>query len=117
KTGGLSGPAIKPVAIRMIYEVKQHVNIPIIGMGGIETAEDVLEFLLAGADAVAVGTANFQDPFVCPEIIDALPKVLETYGFSSVKEATGVAHEHEEWNVFSVRLSNVGNVQTIFRRK
>ncbi|HIV73927.1 MAG TPA: dihydroorotate dehydrogenase [Candidatus Pseudogracilibacillus intestinigallinarum] len=95
KTGGLSGPAIKPVAIRMIYEVKQHVNIPIIGMGGIETAEDVLEFLLAGADAVAVGTANFQNPFVCPEIIDALPKVLETYGFSSVKEATGGAHKHE----------------------
>lgn len=92
KTGGLSGPAIKPVAIRMIYEVKQAVSIPIIGMGGIQTAEDVLEFLLVGADAVAVGTANFQNPFVCPEIIADLPRVLEKYGFSSVKEAVGGAH-------------------------
>lgn len=93
KTGGLSGAAIKPVAIRMIYEVKQHVNIPIIGMGGVQTAEDVLEFLLAGADAVAVGTANFQNPFACPEIIEALPAVLEKYGYASVKEAVGGAHE------------------------
>src|SRR5690625_1119579 len=92
KTGGLSGAAIKPIAIRMIYEVKQHVSIPIIGMGGIQDAEDVLEFLLAGADAVAVGTANFQNPFVCPEIIDTLPSVLETYGFQSVTEAVGGAH-------------------------
>lgn len=93
KTGGLSGPAIKPIAIRMIYEVKQHVNIPIIGMGGIETAEDVLEFLLAGADAVAVGTANFHNPFVCPDIIEQLPAALAKYGFTSVKEATGGAHQ------------------------
>lgn len=93
KTGGLSGPAIKPIAIRMIYEVKQHVNIPIIGMGGIETAEDVLEFLLAGADAVAIGTANFLNPFVCPDIIEQLPAVLKKYGFTSVKEATGGAHQ------------------------
>lgn len=92
KTGGLSGAAIKPIAIRMIYEVKQHVSIPIIGMGGIENAEDVLEFLLAGADAVAIGTANFQNPFVCPEIIETLPDVLEKYGFTSVKEAVGGAH-------------------------
>jgi|SRR5699024_1145126 len=92
KTGGLSGPAIKPVAIRMIYEVRQHTDLPIIGMGGIENAEDVLEFLLAGANAVAVGTANFKNPLVCPEIIDALPATLEKYGFTSVKEATGGAH-------------------------
>lgn len=92
KTGGLSGPAIKPVAIRMIYEVRQHTDLPIIGMGGIENAEDVLEFLLAGANAVAVGTANFKNPLVCPEIIDALPATLEKYGFASVKEATGGAH-------------------------
>ncbi len=91
KTGGLSGAAIKPIAIRMIYEVKQHVSIPIIGMGGIERAEDVLEFLLAGADAVAVGTANFQNPYACPEIIDELPLVLEKYGFASVKESVGGA--------------------------
>lgn len=89
RTGGLSGAAIKPVAIRMIYEVSQHVSIPIIGMGGICNAEDVLEFLLAGASAVAVGTANFQNPFVCPEIIEALPNVLAQYGFSSVQDAIG----------------------------
>lgn len=86
KTGGLSGPAIKPVAIRMIYEVRREVSIPIIGMGGISNAEDVLEFLLAGASAVAVGTANFNNPFILPEIIEELPKVLEKYGFSSVEE-------------------------------
>lgn len=89
KTGGLSGPAIKPVAVRMVYEVKQQVNIPIIGMGGISSAEDVLEFLLAGASAVAVGTANFQNPLICAEIIDDLPRVLEQYGFNSVQETIG----------------------------
>jgi dihydroorotate dehydrogenase (NAD+) catalytic subunit len=89
KTGGLSGPAIRPVAIRMIYEVNQAVSIPIIGMGGISNAEDVLEFLLAGASAVAVGTANFQNPFACPEIIDDLPEVLQKYGFDSVQEVIG----------------------------
>jgi dihydroorotate dehydrogenase (NAD+) catalytic subunit len=88
-TGGLSGPAIKPIAIRMIYEVKQQVDIPIIGMGGIQNAEDVLEFLLAGASAVAVGTANFQNPLVCSEIIDALPATLKKYGFTSVREVIG----------------------------
>lgn len=93
KTGGLSGPAVKPVAIRMIYEVSQQVSIPIIGMGGIERAEDVLEYLLAGASAVAVGTANFQNPFVCPEIIADLPRVLKEYGYSSIKEVIGGAHE------------------------
>jgi len=93
KTGGLSGAAIKPIAIRMIYEVSQHVSIPIIGMGGIENAEDVLEFLLAGASAVAVGTANFQNPFICPEIIADLPHVLEKYGYESIKEVIGGAHE------------------------
>src|SRR5690625_2733481 len=82
KTGGLSGPAIKPIAVRMIYEVKQQVSIPIIGMGGIQTAEDVLEFLLAGANAVAVGTANFQNPLACPTIIDELPTVLAANGFA-----------------------------------
>lgn len=91
ETGGLSGPAIKPIAIRMIYEVRQHVDLPIIGMGGITNAEDVLEFLYAGANAVAVGTANFQNPLVCKEIIEDLPNVLRRYGFQSVKEAIGVA--------------------------
>lgn len=94
--GGLSGPAIKPVAIRMIYQVRQEVSIPIIGMGGISTAEDVLEFLLAGASAVAIGTANFLNPFVCPEVITALPQVLEKYGFASVADAIGKGHEDEK---------------------
>lgn len=85
QTGGLSGPAIKPIAIRMIYEVRQQVSIPIIGMGGISTAEDVLEFLQAGADAVAVGTANFQNPFACVDIIDALPETLMNYQYTSVQ--------------------------------
>lgn len=85
-TGGLSGPAIKPIAIRCVYQCAHAVNIPIIGVGGIEKAEDVLEFLYAGAQAVEVGAANFKDPFICPKIIDDLPRVLDKYGFSSVKE-------------------------------
>ncbi|AZB42866.1 dihydroorotate dehydrogenase [Bacillus sp. FJAT-42376] len=93
KTGGLSGPAIKPVAIRMIHEVSRAVSIPIIGMGGVQSAEDVLEFLYAGASAVAVGTANFVNPFICSEIIDALPGVLKQYGFSHIRECIGRSHE------------------------
>lgn len=93
KVGGLSGPAIKPVAIRMIYEVYQAVNIPIIGMGGILTTEDILEFLMAGASAVAVGTANFQNPMICKELIDQLPATLRKYGFDSVKDAIGSGHD------------------------
>jgi dihydroorotate dehydrogenase (NAD+) catalytic subunit len=89
KTGGLSGPAIKPVAVRMVYQCAQAVNIPIIGVGGISSAEDVLEFLYAGASAVEVGAANFVDPYICPKIIDSLGGVLEKYGNASVKEATG----------------------------
>lgn len=95
KTGGLSGPAIKPVAIRMIYEVSQQVNIPIIGMGGISTAEDVVEFFYAGASAVAVGTANFVDPFVCPKIISELPALLEKLGYEHISECTGRSWKHE----------------------
>jgi dihydroorotate dehydrogenase (NAD+) catalytic subunit len=89
KTGGLSGPAIKPVAIRMVYEVSQAVNIPIIGMGGVQTVDDVIEFLYAGANAVAVGTANFVNPFVCTEIIDQLPGRLKELGFEHVMECVG----------------------------
>ncbi|CAG9607477.1 dihydroorotate dehydrogenase [Pseudoneobacillus rhizosphaerae] len=89
RSGGLSGPAIKPVAIRMIYEVSQHVNIPIIGMGGIQNAEDVIEYFYAGASAVAVGTANFVDPFICPKIIDELPSLIEKLGFDHISECEG----------------------------
>ncbi|WP_226658344.1 dihydroorotate dehydrogenase [Pseudalkalibacillus hwajinpoensis] len=87
--GGLSGPAIKPVAIRMIHQVSQQVNIPIIGMGGVQSAEDVIEYFLAGASAVAVGTANFVDPFTCPSIIDALPALLDELGVHHISELTG----------------------------
>ncbi|RIY32212.1 dihydroorotate dehydrogenase B catalytic subunit [Psittacicella melopsittaci] len=77
KTGGLSGPAVKPVAIRMVYQVAQAVNIPIIGMGGVMDAWDVIDFISAGASAVAVGTANFTDPYVCPKIIADLEQILD----------------------------------------
>lgn len=92
-TGGLSGPAIKPVAIRMVYQVAQAVNIPIIGVGGITCAEDVLEFLYAGASAVEVGMYNFVDPMCCVKIIEDLPGVLEKYGLSSIQEAIGRSHK------------------------
>ena len=77
KTGGLSGPAIKPIAIRMIYQVSRAVSIPIIGMGGVSSVDDVLEMIMAGASAVAIGTANFGDPMICPKIIEALPQRLD----------------------------------------
>lgn len=89
KSGGLSGPAIKPVAIRMIYEVSQQVNIPIIGMGGIESADDVIEYFYAGASAVAVGTLNFTDPFICPKIIDELPEKLDELKVEHISELVG----------------------------
>lgn len=95
KTGGLSGPAIKPVAIRMVYQVASAVSIPVIGVGGIRCAEDVLEFLNAGASAVEVGAQNFVDPYVCKKIIEDLPKVLEQYGYSSIDEAIGRSLENE----------------------
>ena len=91
-TGGLSGPAIKPVAIRMVYEVYKNVNIPIIGMGGVSDAQDVIDFMSAGASAVAVGTANFVDHFVCPNIIDALPAKLDELGVEHITEIIGRSH-------------------------
>lgn len=84
-TGGLSGPSIKPVAIRMIHEVSRAVDIPIIGMGGVATVDDVLEMFLAGASAVAVGTMNFTDPFICPTLIDELPKRMDELGIESLE--------------------------------
>lgn len=84
-TGGLSGPGIKPVAIRMIHEVSRAVDIPIIGMGGVATVDDVLEMFLAGASAVAVGTMNFTDPFICPTLIDELPKRMDELGIESLE--------------------------------
>ena len=92
QTGGLSGPAIKPVAIKMIHEVYQVVDIPIIGMGGITEAADVIDFLSAGASAVAVGTANFVNPFVCPTIIDELPALLDELGIEKLSDLIGRSH-------------------------
>ena len=92
-TGGLSGPAVKPVAIRMVYDVYKAVNIPIIGMGGVTNAQDVIDFMSAGASAVAVGTANFVDHFVCPNIIDALPEKLDALGVNHISEIIGRSHK------------------------
>ena len=77
----------------MVYQVYEAVKIPIIGMGGIASAEDVLEFLYAGASAVAIGTMNLVDPYICKKIIDDLPKVLAKYGFNDINEAIGYAHK------------------------
>jgi len=93
-TGGLSGPAIKPVAIRMVYQVAQVVNIPIIGMGGVMDEWDVVDFISAGASAVAVGTANFTDPFVCPKIIDSLELVLDELGVNHILDLKGRAFRY-----------------------
>ena len=92
KMGGFSGPAIKPVAIRMVYQVYDAVKIPIVGMGGISSAEDVIEFMLAGATAVEVGAHNLVDPYACKNIIEDLPRVMEKYGISSLSEIIGAAH-------------------------
>ena len=92
KTGGYSGPAIKPVAVRMVYQVYDAVKIPLVGMGGISSAEDVIEFMLAGASAVEVGAANLVDPFASKNIIEELPAVCERYGIKSLKGIIGGAH-------------------------
>ncbi|NLP35364.1 MAG: dihydroorotate dehydrogenase [Clostridiales bacterium] len=90
-SGGLSGPAIKPVAIHMVYQVAKAVKIPILGIGGINTAEDVIEFVMAGAAAVEVGTANFTNPFACPEIIADLEKYMSKRGIKNLEEIRGCA--------------------------
>ena len=92
KAGGFSGPAIKPVAVRMVYQVYEAVKIPIVGMGGISTAEDVIEMMLAGASAVEVGAANLVEPFACKNIIEDLPRVMQKYGIDNLKNITGGAH-------------------------
>ena len=92
KTGGYSGPAIKPVAVRMVYQVYDAVKIPIVGMGGIASAEDVIEFMMAGATAVEIGAENLVNPFACKEIIEDLPRVMEKYRINSLAEIIGAAH-------------------------
>ena len=89
KTGGMSGPAVKPVAVRMVYQVANAVNIPIIGMGGIASAEDALEFIMAGATMVAVGTANFNDPMTTIKVIEGIQSFMEKNGIKDIAEITG----------------------------
>ena len=92
KMGGFSGPAILPVALRMVYQVSSAVSIPVVGMGGVSCAEDVIEMMLAGATAVEVGAANLVDPFVCKTIIEELPRVMDKYGIKNLKDIIGGAH-------------------------
>ncbi len=92
KMGGFSGPAVKPVAIRMVYQVYDAVNIPIVGMGGLASAEDVIEMMLAGATAVEIGTANLPDPYACRDIASALPAAMEKYGIKNLSDIIGGAH-------------------------
>lgn len=89
--GGFSGPAIFPVAVRMVYQVAKAVSVPVIGMGGVSSADDVIEMMLAGAAAVEVGAANLVDPFACKNIIDALPQTMEKYGIKNLKDIIGGA--------------------------
>lgn len=92
KMGGMSGPCLLPLALRMVYQVYEAVNIPIIGMGGVESAEDVVEMMLAGASAVEVGAANLVDPFACKRIIEALPETMKKYNIEKLKDIIGGAH-------------------------
>jgi dihydroorotate dehydrogenase (NAD+) catalytic subunit len=98
--GGLSGPAIRPIAVRMVYECHRAVKIPIIGMGGIASATDVLEFLIAGATAVQVGTANFADPFIWTKLLDGLRDYLQRHAIAHVSDLTGTidtTSREKEW--------------------
>ena len=90
KTGGMSGPAVHPIAVRMVYQVAQAVKLPIIGMGGIASAEGAIEMILAGANAVSVGTANFHNPAVTMEIVDGIEKYMKAQGFDSVADMVGI---------------------------
>ena len=90
KTGGVSGPAIHPIAVRMVYQVANAINLPIIGMGGIATADDAIEMILAGASAVSVGTANFYNPAVTMEIVDGIEAYMKKYGFETVADMVGL---------------------------
>lgn len=90
KTGGVSGPAIHPIAVRMVYQVANAISLPIIGMGGIASAEDAIEMILAGASAVSVGTANFHNPAITMEVVDGIEAYMKKYGFNTVQEMVGL---------------------------
>ena len=91
-TGGLSGPAVFPLALRMVWQVYEAVNIPIIGLGGVSSARDVIEMMLAGATAVGVGAANLKNPFICKQMVETLPDIMLQYGMENLKEVIGLAH-------------------------
>ena len=93
KTGGMSGPAIHPIAVRMVYQVAQAVNLPLIGMGGIASANDAIEMILAGATAVSVGTANFVDPCTTIKVVEGIESYMRKYGVKDIKELVGAVHE------------------------
>jgi dihydroorotate dehydrogenase (NAD+) catalytic subunit len=98
--GGLSGPAIRPIAVRMVYECRRAVTIPVIGMGGIATAGDALEFIIAGASAVQVGTANFVDPFIWPKLLDGIEAYLTRHGVARIQDLVGTidtSSREKEW--------------------
>ena len=90
--GGFSGPAVFPVALRMVYQVYEAVDIPVVGIGGIRSAEDVIEMMLAGATAVQIGAANLTDPYICRDIAAQLPEVMDKYGITDLKDIIGGAH-------------------------
>ena len=94
--GGLSGPAIRPIAVRMVWECRQTVKIPILGMGGIADARDALEFLIAGANAVQIGTANFVDPFIWGKVLDGITDYMERHGVARVADLVGSLDTREE---------------------
>lgn len=91
-TGGMSGPAVFPLAVRMVYQVSKAVSIPVVGLGGISTAEDVLEMMMAGASAVEVGAANLTDPYACRRIIEGLPEAMDRYGIDRITDIIGATH-------------------------
>jgi dihydroorotate dehydrogenase (NAD+) catalytic subunit len=92
--GGLSGPAIRPIAVRMVYECRQAVTIPIVGMGGIADARDALEFMVAGATAVQVGTANFVDPLIWDKLLDGMMRYMERHQISRIADIVGTVNDH-----------------------
>ena len=91
-TGGLSGNAVFPVAVRMVYQVSKAVKIPVVGLGGVSSARDAIEMMMAGATAVQVGAANLVDPWACPKIIDELPVILDELGINNISDIIGAAH-------------------------
>ena len=96
KTGGYSGPAIFPVALRMVYQVSQAVSIPVIGMGGIASGRDAIEMMIAGASAIAVGCQNLVDPYACPQIIQEMNDILDDMGITDIHDIIGKSHQYED---------------------